>query len=287
MIQMAKSIVKIKDYYKYLPDLKESWLLLLIMILGGSVLGGVVSVFVTLFTPSLYDWSTAISYPFMFLPPAIFIYFRVKYIRQGDSVPFDDPKFGRVGAPLFFLLLIPMVLASGVIIDPLSELLTMPEFFKKFLEQVSQNRLAGFVSLAILAPLMEEFFCRGIILKGLLKAMSPAKAILWSALMFGIMHLNPWQALPAFLIGVILGWIYYKSRSIWAVIFIHFLNNSVSFLILVLFPYLPADATLRDIIPGDLYYYVYFLSLIVMSIIILIIKKGYDQVISSQIQSGN
>lgn len=277
----------IKEYWKYLPNLKESWLLLLIMIVGGGVLGTIITLFINLAVPGLSGWSTVISYPVLFLPPALYIYFRVKFMKQEKSVPFNDPEFGRVGAPLFFLLLIPMVILAGVIIDPITDILKMPEFFKKALEQVMENRLAGFISLSILAPVMEEFLCRGIILRGLLNVMKPAKAILWSALMFGILHMNPWQALPAFLIGILLGWVYYKSRSIWAVIFIHFLNNTASFLLLALFPTLSIDWSLRDIIPSDLYYYIYFLSVVFLSLIIFIIKKGYDKVIPAEIQSGN
>ena len=77
----------IKEYWKYLPNLKESWLLLLIMIVGGGVLGTIITLFINLAVPGLSGWSTVISYPVLFLPPALYIYFRVKFMKQENPYP--------------------------------------------------------------------------------------------------------------------------------------------------------------------------------------------------------
>ncbi|WP_409994892.1 CPBP family intramembrane glutamic endopeptidase [Chitinophaga pinensis] len=45
----------------------------------------------------------------------------------------------------------------------------------------------------------------------MLKRYPPRKAIVISALFFGLIHLNPWQALPAFCIGLLLGWVFTKQ----------------------------------------------------------------------------
>ena len=62
----------------------------------------------------------------------------------------------------------------------------------------------------------------------LLRRYSPAKAILFSGLIFGIFHLNPVQIIGACLIGFLLAWLYYKTRSLMACILIHIMNNGLS-----------------------------------------------------------
>ena len=50
----------------------------------------------------------------------------------------------------------------------------------------------------------------------------------FSGLIFGIFHLNPVQIIGACLIGFLLAWLYYKTRSLMACILIHIMNNGLS-----------------------------------------------------------
>jgi hypothetical protein len=70
---------------------------------------------------------------------------------------------------------------------------------------------------------------RGILLNGLLRNYSPAVAIGQSALLFGVFHFNPAQSLNAALMGLLLGWLYYQTRSLGMCIGLHALNNLVAF----------------------------------------------------------
>ena len=63
------------------------------------------------------------------------------------------------------------------------------------------------------------------VLRGLLTKLKPGWAIVISALFFALIHMNPWQALNAFIIGVIMGFIYYKTGSLWLTMLMHFVNN--------------------------------------------------------------
>ena len=63
------------------------------------------------------------------------------------------------------------------------------------------------------------------ILRGLLTKMKPAWAIVLSALFFALIHFNPWQALNAFIIGLVMGYVYFKTGSLWLTMLIHFVNN--------------------------------------------------------------
>lgn len=86
------------------------------------------------------------------------------------------------------------------------------------------------ISAVIVAPIVEEILFRGIILRGFLKHYSPKKAIIASALIFGVMHMNPWQFLGAFLAGILIGYVFYKTHSILLCILIHAFDNSLGFI---------------------------------------------------------
>jgi membrane protease YdiL (CAAX protease family) len=81
------------------------------------------------------------------------------------------------------------------------------------------------VNNALFPAFTEEVFFRGILLNRLQYRYSPGKAVTLSALLFGLMHLNPWQFLYAFVIGLFLGWIYIRFKNIWLCMFMHCYNN--------------------------------------------------------------
>lgn len=87
--------------------------------------------------------------------------------------------------------------------------------------------LLSFIATAIVPALVEEFACRGVIL-GLLKKHGEGFAILVSAIVFGVMHGNFQQIPFATIVGLILGYIYIKTNSIWICVAVHGINNAVS-----------------------------------------------------------
>lgn len=83
----------------------------------------------------------------------------------------------------------------------------------------------GWPGLVLGAPLTEEPLVRGLILGGFALRYGTRKAILFSALLFGAMHLNIWQFPGAFLMGLFAGWLTLRTGSLWPVVIAHFLNN--------------------------------------------------------------
>lgn len=86
------------------------------------------------------------------------------------------------------------------------------------------------LTVAVIGPICEEIIFRGVILEGLLKKYDTTKAILFSSLIFSVIHLQPLQVVATFFIGLILGWIYVKTQSLWVCIAIHIINNFVAVL---------------------------------------------------------
>lgn len=93
--------------------------------------------------------------------------------------------------------------------------------------------LLSFIATAIVPALVEEFACRGIVL-GMLKKYGEVFAIIVSSIVFGVMHGNLDQMPFAIMVGLILGYIYVKSGSIWVSVAVHCANNAIS----VIFSYL-------------------------------------------------
>jgi membrane protease YdiL (CAAX protease family) len=83
------------------------------------------------------------------------------------------------------------------------------------------------VLIAVLAPLVEEFFFRGAI-QGLLERRFGAwGGIAATAVLFAALHLDLW-GLPARLVfGVAAGFAVYATRSIWAGVILHVANNAI------------------------------------------------------------
>lgn len=129
--------------------------------------------------------------------------------------------------PIILLAAIPLNLG---IAGPLVELIPMADFFRDMiLELASDKGLLMFLALVIAAPVLEELIFRGIILDGLLKIYSPARAIVISSLLFGLIHLNPWQFIGGAVAGGFIGWVYFHTRSVLAAILIHAVFNLTAF----------------------------------------------------------
>ncbi|MFC2116225.1 lysostaphin resistance A-like protein [Bacteroidota bacterium] len=135
-------------------------------------------------------------------------------------------------SPALFLLLVILTLSLAIFLDPLTNLLPMPELVEQIFAMLATKDIWTFMMVGITGPILEEVLFRGIILDGFLSRYKPGKAIFWSAFLFGLFHLNPWQFIPGFLIGLLLGYIYLKTRSLIPVILIHIVNNSFSYLIM-------------------------------------------------------
>ena len=137
-------------------------------------------------------------------------------------------KFGL--AKLDFVIILwgtIMVLATGVVIEPLLNL-----FPETYLDRLGNIMAAGgwmmFTSIVI-APIMEEILFRGILQDALMRKYGVFVGILIASAVFGIVHLIPQQVVNAFMIGIVLGYIYYRTGALLPVILIHCINNAISY----------------------------------------------------------
>jgi len=97
-----------------------------------------------------------------------------------------------------------------------------------------------FVKTAIVPSFIEEFAVRGFLLQTIRKY-GDGFAIIMSSLVFSLLHANAVQIPFAFLAGLALGYVYCKTNSIWTSVLVHFLNNALSCVELVIFAAMPRE----------------------------------------------
>jgi|GEM_PF-1118022 len=84
------------------------------------------------------------------------------------------------------------------------------------------------IYIVVLGPIAEEFLFRGLILRGFLSRYSVRKAILASAILFGLIHVNPFQIVTGTALGVLFAWWRVKTGSLLPPLFGHALNNALA-----------------------------------------------------------
>lgn len=121
----------------------------------------------------------------------------------------------------------------------------LPNLVEGEFDMIMKDRMGYFV-VGLLAPLAEEMVFRGAILRSLLRWKSnPWVGIVISAILFAVIHMNPAQMPHAFLIGLLLGWMYWRTDSIVPGVVYHWVNNTVAYILYNIYP--NPDLTLLDL----------------------------------------
>ncbi|MBN9690056.1 MAG: CPBP family intramembrane metalloprotease [Verrucomicrobia bacterium] len=114
------------------------------------------------------------------------------------------------------------------------QVMPMPEWIAREFERLFQQShpVASLVLLTVAPPIVEEALCRGLLLRAMLKRWSVTRSVVVSALVFGGIHLNPWQFFYATWLGLLLGWVYVRTRSLGLCVLLHALNNFLSWVLM-------------------------------------------------------
>ena len=183
------------------------------------------------------------------------------YLWKAGYISTKKETWSLVSAP-YLLGSAVAILTSGFVVSSLMSLL---DWIPNIMEQsfdILQSVWGGILAIAIVGPVLEELLFRGAITKALLQQYNPTKAILISALLFGAFHINPAQILPAFLIGILLAWTYYKTGSLIPCIFMHILNNSLSVYLSIKYP---EAENMDDLISGTPYLIILIGAIVILA----------------------
>ena len=219
-------------YNYFMPGISDlAWLVILFFV--GAFLGILISAGLALGISQDFamTYGLVIVYPVQFIPAMLYAS-AVSQRNMGfePEYPLDNNNFGGRSGLSMALIVSVMAISAAFVTEPVSMLLPeMSEARKMAMEQMLKGPVwIVLISVSVFAPFFEEWLCRGIILRGLLKKMKPGWAIVISALIFGLIHMNLWQAIPAFIIGTILGYVYYKTGSLKLTMLMHCVNNTLS-----------------------------------------------------------
>lgn len=116
--------------------------------------------------------------------------------------------------------------------------LQVPQLYTQMMAQMMNHDL-GFIAICVVVPVAEEVVFRGAVLRKLLQIFGYGQhwwAIVVSAALFGAAHLNMAQFVHAFLIGLLLGWLYFRTHSVVPGVAFHLINNAVTFITIRLMP---------------------------------------------------
>ncbi|MCB9032540.1 MAG: CPBP family intramembrane metalloprotease [Chitinophagales bacterium] len=157
---------------------------------------------------------------------------------------FDYPKKKSYNKQLLFL--IPLLIISfypllSVVFEINKNsffadwLVSQQEEYKLLIENLLSGTsvstfLINFLMIAILPAIAEEWFFRGTLQEFLSKKANIHFAIIWSAIVFSLIHFEFSGFLPRIALGVLLGYIYYFSGNIWLAVLAHLFNNGMEVL---------------------------------------------------------
>lgn len=258
------------------PSGADIFVLVLMMLIGALIGNGIVLLFsFSMGQEAAMEYGTVVSYPIMFIPPMLWAASKSRHNKiQYKGLALDNSNTSPLGWPLCIVLVIAGTLAAGIVGDlSTSWLPPMPSWLEQALKGMTTgNFWINFLCVSIFAPFFEEWLCRGMVERGLLgRGMKPLWAIVLSALFFAIIHLNPWQAIPAFLLGCLFGYVYYKTGSLRLTMLMHFANNTFA-LGLSRIDSLEGAETWMDVL-GPGYWYCFAASVLLLVLVVLAFRR--------------
>ena len=168
----------------------------------------------------------------------VFTLLPILLVLRGRKIPFrkalfiTKPRLSEFGVALLFTLGIVFVetLVSHLEFTLFPGLEKIVENLWRDIElAMKQNSfLLGFFAIAVTPAICEEVFTRGMLFSSLLKRVSPVAAMIISAVLFALLHLH----FSVFVVGVMLAYLVYRTKSIFPAMAAHFLNNLLYLLIL-------------------------------------------------------
>lgn len=260
-----------------LPSVAEMFILFALLLLG-ALLGNVISAVFALImdAKAALEYGMLVSYPIMFIPAMM--YAKIKSGRNSfnkNGVKLDSKHFKPLGGALTAVTAAVCTLALGFCVDAISAIMPkMPERLEEVLKSMTTGTLwINLLMVGVFAPFFEEWLCRGMILRGLLNnRVKPAWAIAISAVFFAVIHLNPWQAIPALMLGGLFGYVYYKTGSLKVTMLMHCVNNVFA----VICSNIPAIKDMdnwQDVLPAPTYWLIFTGCLILVVLCLMSFKK--------------
>jgi len=216
--------------FNIIPQIKTA----IVLMVYGLLLASIATVFIIISFPTVNELTIAqigLLIGELFLPIPIFL-----WARRAQN---DLREMFRIRPVSIHTILaaIPIALGLTILTDEMDRIAQMiistPDQFTKIQEMMtitgplSAIFIIGVV--VLVAPFVEELIFRGFFQRILEYRLNDiTKSVLYSALTFAIIHFNPWWVVQIYIIGVFMGYVAWRTNSIWISFVIHAINNGVA-----------------------------------------------------------
>ncbi len=141
-----------------------------------------------------------------------------------------------------YLITLPLIILAGFMINLVSNYFgltpEMQDVVRWVLEEKSLFILVSLIFFGIvIAPIMEEIVFRGFLQPALKNSFGGRYAILVSASLFAAVHMDVFAFFQIFILGMLLGYLFEKTQTLAASVFVHILHNSLTLVFLLYFKY--------------------------------------------------
>ena len=231
----------------FIENLKQSTgtriFLFLIILLIGSLIGVAVAALFMFSGDNGLRIAQGISSIMMFVVPPIVYYYITREIN-----PLKDLGLRKMKQPWLFLLIgVVLMFVAMPVTGQLTQwneamnlgpYLPKLEAYLKKMEEATQSSIEQMINtdkfgvlllnlfiIALIPAVGEELTFRGVLQQSLTRRMNPHLAIILSAAIFSFIHFQFYGFLPRMFLGILLGYMFYISGSLWTSILMHFVNN--------------------------------------------------------------
>ncbi len=168
------------------------------------------------------------------LPPIYYLNFKKKSIL--DSF--------RIKPVSFNIIIYSIIFSAGVIIlfdavdRVIHQIVPTPDYIIDLGKIMQPESTLGliflFLAIVVMAPIGEEIVFRGFLQKFLEEHWKDiTRAVLVTSLFFAIIHFNPYWTIQIYILGIILGFLSWRTKSIIPSIILHSINNGMAFILTV------------------------------------------------------
>jgi len=191
-------------------------------------------------TPALFRVVTGVAQILLLLVPTLLVV-RLATRDPVEYLRLKAPSAGEILVPLVGIFSLQQMLQVYLVFQ---EMIPLPPEIEKLIEEVkalveeaTRNLLTAgspmeflFVVLivAVIPALSEEMLFRGLIQRSYEKGLGPARGIITTGIIFAAFHMNPFSVVPLMALGVYLGFIAYRSGSVWTGVAAHLFNNFIA-----------------------------------------------------------
>lgn len=220
-----------------LPEPVEA-LVLILMTFGGIILSTII-IGVVMIDQGQTDQIEDKVFIYFVLGKILFLLVPVYYsFKKG----YDLKKLFRIKRTSLHNIVITIVLGLClfIITDELERLINsfvpLPEYLKQSLTSLKNISLpywiVFFIANVVFIPLSEEGLFRGFLQVTLESKGDPTRAVVLTSISWALIYVNPYWAIPIFISGIFIGFVAWRTQSIWPAVILHAMQNLIALLLI-------------------------------------------------------